>query len=137
MPEEGQCSIAVSSASWVRSSASGTSRSMRDRLVIRRGCSTRQTARMVRLISAAFIAADSIQAVCSSGAGERVDDLWGLAPGLVRSGHHANLAGSFPARHMLDVQLHELPGRGQRLLLVAEFEDREAADHFLGFDERS
>ena len=58
-PVAGQTSIAASSASCVKSSASGTSRSIRDRLVISRGCSIRQTARIVRWMSAAVIAADA------------------------------------------------------------------------------
>ena len=49
----------------------------------------------------------------------------------------ADLAGAFPARHVIEVQLHELVRHGDRLLLVAQFEDRVAADHFLGFDERA
>ena len=57
-PVMGQCSSAATRASCVRSSASVTSRSIRDRPVIRRGCSMRQTARMVRWTSAAVIAAD-------------------------------------------------------------------------------
>ena len=38
---------------------------------------------------------------------------------------------------MWSVKLHELLGRGERFLLVAEFEDRVATDHFLGLDERA
>ena len=59
MPLEGQCSSAAKSASCVSSSASGTSRSILERLVMSRGCSTRQTARIARWTSA-VVAADSI-----------------------------------------------------------------------------
>ncbi|MET3994578.1 hypothetical protein ABID65_006242 [Bradyrhizobium sp. S3.9.2] len=40
----GQASSAATSASWVNSSASGTSRSIRDSVAISRGCATRQVA---------------------------------------------------------------------------------------------
>ncbi|MGY3389435.1 hypothetical protein ACVWW6_002026 [Bradyrhizobium sp. USDA 3311] len=43
-PLSGQASSAATSASWVNSSASVTSRSMRDSVAISRGCTTRQAA---------------------------------------------------------------------------------------------
>src|ERR1700744_1905750 len=52
-----------------------------------------------------------------------------------RSGKRAELARSFPAGHMVQMELHEFPGHRHRLFLVAEFEDRITADDFLGFDE--
>jgi len=51
-----QDSSAASNASWVSSSASGTSRSIRDSVVISRGCSMRQAARIARSMSAEIIA---------------------------------------------------------------------------------
>src|SRR4051794_38446164 len=51
--------------------------------------------------------------------------------------HRPQLASTFPARHVVEMELHELPGHGECLGLVAEFEDRVAADHFLGLDERA
>src|SRR5260370_191145 len=83
-------------------------------------------------MSAAVTAAGSIYGTLASGAGECVD----LAANLVGwRGKGAEFAGSFPARHVVFVKLHELNRRGQRLLLVAELEVGVAADHFFGFDE--
>src|SRR5256885_14129409 len=48
----------------------------------------------------------------------------------------ADLAAAFPARHVVDVQLHELLRQRHGLLLVAQLEDGVAADHFLGLHER-
>ena len=53
------------------------------------------------------------------------------------NGESAHLAGAFPARHQVLVELHELLGRGERLFLAGQFENRIAADHFLGLDERA
>src|ERR1700682_2751770 len=119
-PVAGQCSSAANSASCVISSASGTSRSIRDRLVISRGCSIRQTARMVRLISTAVMTADRARGAFGS-----------------RASKPTKFAGPLPARHVVPVQLHEFLGGCQRLLLVAEFEDRVAANHLLGLHERA
>src|ERR1700737_3903471 len=120
MPVAGQCSIAASRASWVKSSASGTSRSILERLVISRGCSIRQTARIVRLMSAAVMAADCVGGALASRAGKR-----------------AKLARPFPAGHVVFVQLHEFRRRRQSLLLALKFEDRVAADDLLGLHERA
>src|SRR5689334_10375966 len=131
-PVTGQCSSAAINASWVRSSASGTSRSIRDRLVISRGCSIRHTARIVAWMSAAVIAADLISLGHESSAGGHLD----LAAAVgVHGRKGTDLTGAFPARHMVPVELHELYGRSHRLFLVAELEDRVAADHLLGLDE--
>src|SRR5215211_7686949 len=133
MPVVGQCSIAESKASCVRSSASGTSRSIRDRLVISRGCSMRQTATIMRWVSAAVIAADRACVAPGSCVGARVD-LAHAIPMRHRIG--ANLTGSFPTRHMLPVQLHELDRQCESLFLVPQLENRVAADHLLRLDER-
>ena len=99
-PVTGQCSRAATSASCVRSSASVTSRIIRDRPVIRRGCSMRQTARMLRWTSAAVIAADGTFRRHASGVRAHID----LARAVhARRRKHANLAGAFPTRHMLKV----------------------------------
>src|SRR5260370_9795225 len=136
-PVAGQCSSAANRASCVKSSASGTSRSIRARLVISRGCSRRQTATIVRWMSAAVMAADLIYSKLASRVGERVGHL-GLAPSLtIRHPKRANLARPFPARHMIQVQLHEFLRTCQRLLLVAEFEDGVAADDLFCLHERA
>src|ERR1700730_10997609 len=70
MPVVGQCSRAASRASCVRSSASGTSRSILARLVISRGCSIRQTAWIARWASAAVMAADHVGRTLGSRAGK-------------------------------------------------------------------
>jgi len=49
----------------------------------------------------------------------------------------AKLAGPFPARHVIEVQLHEFLRHRHGLFLVAQLEDRVAADHLLGLDERA
>ena len=128
---DGQSSSAATSASCVNSSASGTSRSIRDSDVIRRGCSMRQAARMAASMSAAVIAADRLTTAPASGVSGRI-----RRRRPVRAGRDegAQLASAFPARHVVEMELHELPGHRQRLLLVAQFEDGIAADHFLGFD---
>ena len=52
-------------------------------------------------------------------------------------GERAKLAHPLPAREEVLVELHELHRRGQGLLLVPQLEDRVAADHLLGLDERA
>src|ERR1700688_2855785 len=118
MPEAGQCSSAASSASWQNPSARVTSRSIRDSPVISRGCSIRQTAWMVRLMPAAVMAADRIERTLAS-----------------RTVKRTNFARSFPARHVVLMELHELDCRGHRLFLVPQLEDCIAADNFLGLNE--
>src|SRR5712664_554200 len=54
-----------------------------------------------------------------------------------RPGKRANLARSFPARHVILVNLHELDRLCHGLLLVPQLEDRVAADHLLGLHERT
>src|SRR6267142_3557790 len=88
---------------------------------------------MVRLMSAAIIAADWIYREPASGARAHID-LARTVDARRRKG--TNLAGAVPARHVIEVQLHEFPRRRDRLFLVAQLEDRIAADHFLGLDER-
>src|SRR5205823_5826429 len=88
---------------------------------------------MVRWMSAAVIAADWIYWTPASGVRAHID----LAGAVhARCSKGTNLAGAVPARHVIEVQLHELPRRRHRLFLVAQFEDRVTADHFLGLDER-
>src|SRR3982074_518543 len=88
---------------------------------------------MVRSTSAAVIAADWIYRKPASGVRAHI----GLARAIhARRREGANLAGAIPAGHMLEVQLHEFPRRRHRFFLVAQLEDRVAADHFLGLDER-
>src|SRR5260370_42328218 len=136
-PVAGQCSSAANRASCVKSSASGTSRSIRERLVISRGCSIRQTATIVRWMSAAVMAADLTYSKLASGGGERVDRV-DLTPSLpVRRRKRANLARPFPARHVVLVELHELDCRGHGLFPVPQLEDRIAADDLLGLHERT
>src|ERR1700744_5949279 len=133
-PVAGQCSSAATRASWVKSSASGTSRSIRDRLGTSRGCSLRQTARMVRWWSAAVIVA----VYGRDGAASRSDFRIHLAAHFRAWRHEgANLAGALPARHVLLVESHELDGGCDRLFLVSQFEDRVAADPFLFLDDRA
>src|SRR4051794_25215657 len=137
-PTMGQDSSAATSASWVSSSASGTSRSIRDSVAISRGCTTRQLARMTRSMSAAVIAADRGGLSQPSGVGgyprARVD----LADHVhARRRKCPQLTRPFPARHMVEVQLHEFLGHRQGLLLVAQLEYRIAADHLLGLHERA
>src|SRR5229473_5855944 len=119
-PVAGQCSSAASSASSVRSSASGTSRSIRARLVISRGCLIRQTARIVRSMPAAVMAAGYPGRFLASRAGKR-----------------ANLARSVPTRHVILVELHELDGRRYGFFLVPQLENGIAADDLLGLHERA
>src|ERR1700722_1750706 len=52
-----------------------------------------------------------------------------------RTGKRTELARSFPAGHMVQMELHEFPGHRHRFFLVAELEDRITADDFLGFHE--
>src|SRR5215218_9088321 len=47
----------------------------------------------------------------------------------------AHLPGAFPARHVIEVELHEFLGQRHRLFLPAQFGDGVAADDFLGLDE--
>src|SRR5947209_7355295 len=54
-----------------------------------------------------------------------------------RAGEPAEFARSLPAGHEILVELHELRGHRDRFLLVAQLEDGIAADHLLGFDERT
>src|SRR5438046_299472 len=77
----------------------------------------RQTARIVRLISAAVMTAERVYATLGSCAGARVD----LAHAVpVRHRIGANLTGSFPARHVFLVELHELDCQRHRLFLVPQ-----------------
>src|SRR5271170_4865463 len=122
MPVAGHRSRAANKASCVRSSASGTSRSILARLVISRGCSIRQTARIARWASAAVMAADR---ACKA-----------LASRAPRS-KRAKLANPLPTRHEILMELHELPRRGQRLFLTRQLEDRVAADDLFGLHERA
>src|SRR6202158_1495394 len=125
-PVAGQYSRAASRASCVKSSASGTSRSIRARLVISRGCSIRQTARIARWAAAAVMTADVVGLF-----------LVRLASRAGKTGERTNLAYPFPARHQVFVELHEFPRRRQSFLLVPKLEDRVAANHLLGLDERT
>jgi hypothetical protein len=71
-------------------------------------------------MSAAVIAADGASAACASRGDPGIYlgiDLAGLFH--VRRGKHADLAGAFPARHVILVELHEFDGRSHRLFLVA------------------
>jgi hypothetical protein len=54
-----------------------------------------------------------------------------------RAGERAKLARSFPTRHEVLVELHELPRRRHGLLLARQLEDRAAADDLLGLHERA
>src|SRR3984893_17690855 len=119
-PVVGHRSSAANKASCVKSSASGTSRSILAKLVISRGCSIRQTAKIARWASAAVMAADSVGGTLVSRAGKR-----------------ANLARPFPARHEVLVELHELGRHRHGLLLARQLEDRVAANDFLGLYERA
>src|SRR5882757_228297 len=119
-PVVGHCSRAANRASWVNSSASGTSRSILARLVLSRGCSMRQTARIARWTSATVMAAD-----CTGG-----------TPAS-RAGEGAKLARPFPTRHEVLVELHELLGGRQGLFLAWQLEDRVAANDLLGLHERA
>src|SRR5277367_1270348 len=56
-------------------------------------------------------------------------------PRASRRGKRAKLARSLPARHVIEVELHELLCHSHGLLLVAQLEDGIAADDFLGLDE--
>jgi len=104
-------------ASGVKSSASGTSRNILAKLVIRRGCSIRQTARIARWASAAVLSADGVKGTLASRAGER-----------------AKLARPFPTRHEVLVELHEFPRRRHGLLLARQLENCVAADDLLGHE---
>ena len=57
------------------------------------------------------------------------------APSTPRRGEGPQFAGAFPARHVIEMELHEFLGHGQGFRLVAQLEDGIAADHFLGLDE--
>src|ERR1700730_14162366 len=130
MPVAGQCSRAASRASCVKSSASGTSRSILERLVISRGCSIRHTATMLRWMSAAVMAAGDILRRHVL----RRDVLRRIAS---RAGKRTKLARPLPARHMIQVQLHEFLRHRHGLFLIAELEDRVAADHLFRRPERA
>src|SRR5258708_5894463 len=119
-PVTGHRSRAASSASCVKSSASGTSRSILAKLVISRGCSIRQTARIAQWVSAAVMAADRVRRP---------------SPSRTTRGKRAKLADPFPTRHEILVELHELLRRRQRLFFARQLEDRVAADDFLGLHE--
>src|SRR5258707_4528208 len=121
-PVAGHRSRAANSASCVKSSDSGTSRSILARLVISLGCSIRQTARIARWAWAAVMAADRI---------------WRAFASRAARGKRAKLTDPFPPRHEILVELHELLRRGQRLLLARQVEDRIAADDFFGLHERA
>src|SRR5688500_18762269 len=119
-PVVGHCSRAATRASWVNSSASGTSRSILARLVISRGCSIRQTARIARWASATVMAADDAGGTLAS-----------------RACEGAKLACPFPTRHEVLVELHELPRGRHGFLLAGQLEDRIAANDLLGLHERA
>src|SRR5258708_14261212 len=121
-PVAGHRSRAANRASCVKSSASGTSRSILARLVISRGCSIRHTARIARWASAAVMAADRVYRPLASRA---------------TLGERANLARPFPAREEVLVQLHELPRRRHGLFLALQLEDRVAANDLLALHERA
>src|SRR5258707_9382329 len=121
-PITGHRSRVANSASCVKSSDSGTSRSILARLVISRGCSIRQTARIARWASAVVMAADRI---------------WRAFASRAARGKRAKLTDPFPPRHEILVELHELLRRGQRLFFARQVEDRIAADDFLGLHERA
>src|SRR5580704_17144134 len=125
-PVTGHRSRAANRASCVKSSASGTSRSILARLVISRGCSIRQTARIARWASAAVMAADRARRSAQ-------EPLASRAPRSKR----AKLANPFPARHEILVELHELLRRGQSLFLARQLEDRVAAVDLLRLHERA
>src|SRR5690349_12834427 len=57
------------------------------------------------------------------------------SPVYARRGECPQFAGSVPARHVIEVQLHEFLGHGQGLRLVTQLENGVATDHFLGLDE--
>src|SRR3954470_1278397 len=116
-PVAGHCSRAASNASCVNSSASGTSRRILARLVISRGCSIRQTARIVRLTSASVMATDCGDEAFASRASKR-----------------ANLARPFPARHEVLVELHKFDGGRNSFFLVSQLKDGIATDDLLGLD---
>src|SRR5258708_38856218 len=80
----------------------------------------RQTARIARWTSATVMAAD-----CTGG-----------TPAS-RAGKGAKLARPFPTRHEVLVELHELLGGRQGLLLARQLEDRVAANDLLGLHERA
>src|SRR5229473_1147227 len=121
-PVAGHRSRAANRASCVKSSASGTSRSILARLVISRGCSIRQTARIARWASAAVMAADRVCWPRASRAG---------------MGERANLARPFPTRKEVLVQLHELRRRCHGLFLALQLEGGIAANDLLGLHERA
>src|SRR2546421_406572 len=76
-----------------------------------RGARRHKTAIIVRWMSAAVIAADWIYRTPASGVRAHID----LARTVdARRREGTNLAGAFPARHMLEVQLHEFPRRRHR-----------------------
>src|SRR5262249_3269639 len=138
-PDDGQASSAATSVSCVNSSASVTSRSIRASDVIRRGCSMRQAARMAAWTSAAVIAAGRGLRACASGLYGLGQDGRLLVAGHLRAvtDHGAHFASAFPARHVIEMELHELLRHCQCFGLVAQLEDRIAADHFLGLHERT
>src|SRR6185369_13381124 len=96
------------------------SRSILARLVISRGCSIRQTARIARWASAAVMAADRVCRARGSRAGKR-----------------ANLARPAPARHEILVKLHELGRHRHRFLFARQLEDRVTANDLLSLHERA
>src|SRR6267378_4967845 len=119
-PVAGHRSRAANRASWVKSSASGTSRSILAKRVISRGCSMRQTARIARWVSAAVMAADGICRIRAS---------------RVPRGERAELARPFPAREEILVESHELRRRRQSLFLALQLENGVAANDLLGLYE--
>src|ERR1700731_534165 len=121
-PVAGHRSRAANKATCVKSSASGTSRRILAKLVISRGCSIRQTARIVRWASAAVLAAEPVCRTLASRAG------WGKRAKFTRP---------FPPRHELLVELHELGRRRDGLFLALQLEDRVAANDLLGLYERA
>src|SRR5215510_9981353 len=86
-------------------------------------------------MSAAVIAADFDSAPASGMRGGLLD-FAALHVDAVAE-HGPQLAGAFPARHVVEMELHELLRHRERLGLVAELEDGVAADDFLGFHERA
>src|SRR5262249_62196072 len=90
---------------------------------------------MAAWMSGAVIAADLAYAPASGMRG----GLDGFAAVHVHAmaDHGPQLTGAFPARHVVEMELHELLRHRQRLGLGAEPEDGGAADRFLGLHERT
>src|SRR5262249_42937555 len=95
----------------------------------------RQAARMAAWTSAAVMAADQKIRACASSPDGLCQDSGFLVAAHLRAvtDHGAHFANAFPARHVIEMELHELLPHGECFGLVAQFEDGIAADHFLGF----